>query len=346
MKRIGITTTVPVEVLLAAPRIGVDLNNLFISHPDPESLVSRAERAGFPQNCCSWIKGIYGACLENGIDEVLGVTTGDCSNTLMLMEVFRLNGIKVLPFAYPESPNPALMWKSLERLARLLDTDMEKAEEVRLNLSPVRELSSQLDRMTWESGLVSGGENHLWLVSTSDFNGDQEFFGSQLGDFIAAARARKPYPDDMLRLAYAGVPPVYARELYPFIESQGGRVVFNEVQRQFSMPGPSVPLEVQYSRYTYPYSVFDRVKDIREQAALRSVDGVIHYVQAFCHRGIGDIIFRSAGSGLPLPILTLEGNTDFGLTHHIKTRIEAFMDMLRRGKRLAETAGRASRLSI
>lgn len=344
MKRIGITTTVPVEVLLAAPRIGVDLNNLFIGHPDPESLVSQAERAGFPQNCCSWIKGIYGACLENGIDEVLGVTTGDCSNTLMLMEVFRLNGIKVLSFAYPERQNPALMWQSLERLARSLNTNMERSEEMRSGLSPVRELTGQLDRMTWESGLVSGWENHLWLVSTSDFNGSPELFYAQLKDFISSALTRKPYPNDMLRLAYIGVPPVYARELYPFIESQGGRVVFNEVQRQFSMPGTSRPLEEQYSMYTYPYSIFDRVKDIKEQMDLRRVDGVIHYVQAFCHRGIGDIIFRSARGGLSLPILTLEGNTDFCLTHHLKTRIEAFMDMLHRSKRLLP-AGQASRLS-
>lgn len=345
MKRIGITTTVPVEVLLAAGCQPVDLNNLFIGHSDPESLISQAERAGFPQNCCSWIKGIYGACLENGINEVLGVTTGDCSNTLMLMEVFRLNGIKVLNFAYPESQDPALMRKALDHLAYSLNTNMERSEDIRLNLSPVRELTGQLDRMTWESGLVSGLENHLWLVSTSDFNGSHRTFFSQLKDFISLALTRKPYPDGMLRLAYIGVPPVYARELYPFIESQGGRVVFNEVQRQFSMPGPSCHLEEQYSRYTYPYSIYDRLKDIKEQLDLRRVDGIIHYVQAFCHRGIGDIIFRSAKGGFSLPLLTLEGNTDFGLTHHLKTRIEAFMDMLYRSRRLLTAAEQASSLS-
>jgi benzoyl-CoA reductase/2-hydroxyglutaryl-CoA dehydratase subunit BcrC/BadD/HgdB len=31
---------------------------------------------------CAWIKGIYGACIENKIDKVLGVTEGDCLNTL------------------------------------------------------------------------------------------------------------------------------------------------------------------------------------------------------------------------------------------------------------------------
>jgi benzoyl-CoA reductase/2-hydroxyglutaryl-CoA dehydratase subunit BcrC/BadD/HgdB len=53
-------------------------------------------------------------------------------------------------------------------------------------------------------------------------------------------------------------------------------------------------------------------------------------VQAFCHRGIGDIIFRDA---IKLPVLTLEGNDEFLLSHHLKTRVEAFLDMLQRHRR-------------
>ncbi len=35
MKTVGITTTIPIECLIAAGYTPVDLNNLFISHPDP-----------------------------------------------------------------------------------------------------------------------------------------------------------------------------------------------------------------------------------------------------------------------------------------------------------------------
>jgi len=134
----------------------------------------------------------------------------------------------------------------------------------------------------------------------------------------------------MLRLAYIGVPPIFARDLYRFLESQGARVVFNEIQRQFAMPrygNQRNSLAQQYSNYTYPYSIFDRLNDILPQLRERRVDAVIHYVQAFCHRGIGDIIFRHR---IDLPILTLEGNNDYTLTAHLKTRIEAFLDMVRR----------------
>ena len=117
-----------------------------------------------------------------------------------------------------------------------------------------------------------------------------------------------------------------------FIEKHGARVVFNEVQRQFAMPEPGASLAEQYTNYTYPYSIHERIKDIKTEIQRRHIDGVIHYVQAFCHRGIGDIIFRDA---IDLPVLTLEGNADFFLNNHVKTRIEAFLDMIQRRRTFA-----------
>jgi len=114
MTTIGITTTVPTEVLLAAGYQPVDLNNLFISDPDPERLVDIAERAGFPINCCTWIKGIYGVVMDQGIDTVLCVTSGDCSNTIMLMEVLKLKGCNVIPFSYPAHPDVSQMQYTLD----------------------------------------------------------------------------------------------------------------------------------------------------------------------------------------------------------------------------------------
>jgi len=335
MKKIGITTTVPIEVLLAAGYQPVDMNNVFINDPSPQRLINIAERAGFPLNCCSWIKGIYGACMEYGIESVLCVTTGDCSNTIMLMEVLRLKGLKVVPFAYPDKPDTRQMQQALETLAKTLGTSLDAAEKLRAELKPPRQLALKLDELTWKEGLVRGGENHLWLVSTSDFNQDHNKYQQELQELIAQCQERPPYPKEELRIAYLGVPSVYGRDLYPYIETNGGRVVFNEIQRQFAMPQPGNSLAEQYSNYTYPYSIYERLKDITAEIKRRRVDGVIHYVQAFCHRGIGDIIFRDA---LKLPILTLEGNDDFFLNNHVKTRVEAFLDMLQRSRRRAKIA--------
>lgn len=336
MKTIGITTTVPIEVLLAAGYRPVDLNNVFINDPNPERLVNIAERSGFPQNCCTWIKGIYGTCLDYSIDRVLCVTNGDCSNTIMLMEVLKLKGFKVVPFAYPDIPDVASMQNALEVLADSLGTTLEAAEKIRRELSSHRRLAGELDELTWKEGLVSGGENHLWLVSCSDFNRDYDEYGQQLRQFLSECRERQPYPQDMLRLGYVGVPPIFAQDFYRYVEQQGARVVFNEVQRQFSMPQPGSSLAEQYTNYTYPYSIFNRVSDIVTELRRRGVDGGIHYVQAFCHRGIGDIIFRHK---IGVPILTLEGNADYMLNSHIRTRIEAFLDMIRRSQYILTKAG-------
>jgi benzoyl-CoA reductase/2-hydroxyglutaryl-CoA dehydratase subunit BcrC/BadD/HgdB len=330
MKQIGITTTVPVEILLAAGYAPVDLNNILVSASDPTHYITIAERAGFPLNCCAWIKGLYGICLDKGIKDVLCVTSGDCSNTIMLMEVLKLKGINAMPFAYPDKPDPVQMQVALEKLAESFGTTLPAAGKIRKDLAPARRLAQKLDELTWRENKAGGWENHLWLVSASDFNGDFMKYQAELQSLIDTIEKRPPYPAKETRLAYIGVPSVYAKELYRYTEKHSARVVFNEVQRQFTMPEPGRNLAEQYSNYTYPYSIQERLRDIKTEMEKRRIDGVIHYVQAFCHRGIGDIVFREA---IGLPVLTLEGNADFYLSGHVKTRIEAFLDMVEQRKK-------------
>jgi benzoyl-CoA reductase/2-hydroxyglutaryl-CoA dehydratase subunit BcrC/BadD/HgdB len=235
-----------------------------------------------------------------------------------------------MPFSYPDTPDPGLMKAALEKLAASLGTTLQAAEKIRKELKPARALALKLDDLTWKGKKVSGWENHLWLVSASDFNGNHLKYQRELQELIDTAAKRPPNPARETRLAYIGVPSVYAKEFYKFTEKHGGRVVFNEVQRQFAMTEPGDNLAEQYSTYTYPYSIQERLKDIKTQIEKRRIDGVIHYVQAFCHRGIADIVFRES---IGLPVLTLEGNADFYLSGHVKTRIEAFLDMIERRKK-------------
>jgi benzoyl-CoA reductase/2-hydroxyglutaryl-CoA dehydratase subunit BcrC/BadD/HgdB len=254
----------------------------------------------------------------------------------MLMEVLKLRGVHTIPFAFPDRPDVDKMQIALESLAERLGTDMVESEKVRKSLWPCRETLKEIDRLTWQENRVSGFENHYWLVSSSDFNRDIPEFCAELTGFLAEHRTRPPFPGDELRLAFIGVPSVFGEELYPFLEQNGARVVYNEIQRQFAMLNSVKSLAEQYTLYTYPYSIEGRIDDIRKEVARRRIDGVIHYVQAFCHRAIGDIVFRSR---LGVPILTIEGNTDFKLTQHVKTRLEAFTDMLGQIKRKKSSAG-------
>ena len=60
-RTLGLTTTVPVEMLFAAGLRPVDLNNIFITSGMTAELVEEAEIRGFPRNSCAWNKGIYSA---------------------------------------------------------------------------------------------------------------------------------------------------------------------------------------------------------------------------------------------------------------------------------------------
>jgi benzoyl-CoA reductase/2-hydroxyglutaryl-CoA dehydratase subunit BcrC/BadD/HgdB len=223
------------------------------------------------------------------------------------------------------------MKTALQKLAADFGTNLRAAEKIRENLKPARELALKLDEMSWKDDKVKGWENHLWLVSASDFNCDEAKYRKELLKIIDECAARPAFPAGETRLGYIGVPSVYAKELYPYIEKHGARVVYNEVQRQFAMPEPGKSLAEQYTNYTYPYSLQERIKDIKTETNKRKIQGVIHYVQAFCHRGIADLVFRET---LGLPVLTLEGNADFFLNGHVKTRIEAFLDMIQRKSNL------------
>ena len=325
---IGITTTVPIEVIYAAGLIPVDLNNLFITSADPMALAEQAERAAFPRTSCCGTKGIYGAVRQFGIRRVLGVARGDCSSAQALLEVLQHEGTACLTFSFPEGQDVADMAMAIEALAEALGADVAEAERWRERLVPARALASRIDELSWQEGKAAGLENHLWLVSASDFCADPERYRASAEAFVAAASVR-PSIEHRVRLGLCGIPPIVP-ELYGFVEEMGALVVFNETQRQFAMLGPARSLAEQYSRYTYPYGVFPRVEDIRRECGQRRLDGVIHYVQSFCHRRIEDRILRER---LPVPVLTLEGDQPEPLSGQLRTRLEAFVQMLMARKR-------------
>lgn len=323
MEKIGFTTSIPVEVILAAGKVPVDLNNVFISSPQARRWVEAAEDAGYPRNTCGWIKGLYAVALQQDLQAVIAVMHGDCSNTLALMETLQLKNVKIIPFAYPYDRDPVSLRAEIDKLMRGFGVDSQAVAKCKQELDRIRSLCREIDRMTWQDNLVSGGENHYYLVSSSDFNGDPRGYEQELSSFIAAARSRQPFKD-RVRLAYIGVPPIFT-DLYSNLEAMGARVVYNEVQRQFSMPFSTGDIVEQYRLYTYPYGAFARLEDIEAQLSLRQVDGVIHYTQTFCFRQIEDIIYREK---LKIPFITLEGDQPGKLDARARMRLEAFVSML------------------
>ncbi len=331
MAKIGITTTVPIEVIYAAGHVPVDLNNVFVSRPDREGLLEEAEAVGFPRSFCAWIKGIYGVAKKTqDLAAVVAVTQGDCSNTHALMETLQSEGVEVIPFAYPYERDRELLRVQMQVFMRRLGTDGAAVQAAVHRLDAVRSRAHEIDRLTWEEGLVTGFENHLYLVSCSDMEQDPEAFGRKMDGFLARARQRAQDASfrpakDMVRLGYLGVPPI-APGIYDFLERLGARVVYNETQRQFSLPFGTADVVEKYRLYSYPYSVFYRLEDIAREVKRRRLAGLVHYVQSFCFRQVEDIIMRRY---LDVPILTLEMDRSSGVDARTGTRLESFVSMLK-----------------
>lgn len=324
---IGITATIPVEILFAAGLKPVDLNNLFISSNQSSKLVSQAESIGFSHNICAWIKGIYTVVMNHGIQTVVAVTGGDCSNTIALGELLARKGVNVIPFEYPLNRDREALLSQMEKLREHVSAQWPAIREAKTRLDEIRAKLRLLDRLTYRENVISGQENHLFLVSSSDFEGDPDTFERRLDTLLADAGTRESLPGDV-RLGYLGVPPIFSG-FYDVVKSYGARVVFNEVQRQFSMPAGHGDIVDQYLDYTYPYTVEGRVQDIRAAVEERRLDGLIHYTQTFCYRQIYDIILRGT---LSVPILTLEGDRPGEVDGRTALRIETFVEMLRAKK--------------
>lgn len=325
MKKIGLTTTIPVEVLIAAGYKPIDLNNLFITSENYSKYIDIAEKDGFPKSLCAWIKGIYGACIDNKIEEVVGVMEGDCSNTKALIEVLKLKGIKVYPFSFPHSHKKEDVKNEILKFMDLFNVNINDVEKVRIRLNETRNLAKKIDELTYVENKANGFENHLYQVSLSDLNGDIEEFEEELNKAIIDIKKREPIKKK-LRLGYIGVPPMTG-DIYEFVENFNSHFVYNEVQREFAFPRSNEAKDIfeQYYDYTYPYDIDFRLIELKKQLKERNLDGIIHYTQAFCYRAVEDIIIKNE---LDIPILNIEGDKLNTLDARTKLRIEAFLDML------------------
>ena len=320
---IGFTSSFPIEIIYAAGHKPIDLNNVFING-NAKKCVEDAEFEGYPRNICSWIKGMYSVVLSSDIDAVIGVVEGDCSNTQSLMATLKDRNMNIIPFSFSYNKNRKELEREITKLEKYFKVPHSHVLEVKERLDQIRKKLIYLDKLSYKENKVTGQENHLWLVNSSDFNGDPDDFENRLDQLVLEAENRESLIFNF-KLGFLGVPPIIT-DLYDFLLENGANVVFNEIQRQFAMPYLEKNLTDQYLKYTYPYSVFDRLEDIKTEIKNRNLDAVISYSQSFCHRQIDNILLKKY---IDIPFLTIEGDQPGELDARTKLRIESFLDMLK-----------------
>lgn len=336
------TTTIPVEVLLSADIKPLDLNNIFVNSKNPEKLVENAEIFGFPRSCCSWIKGMFSVLSKNNfyndIDIFIAVTEGDCSNARVLAEVIAIEfGIETYIFNYPQSRSYKDISSEIERFRSFFGISKKDMELSRMRLKPLRKTLRKIDELAYKKpGLISNKSYHEIMVSSSDFKGDPASFEEETKGILNCLKKKKFLPSYSPTLAYCGVPP--AIPIHSFFDKLNIPVTFNEIQCEFAMTEEHDSVIDQYMSYTYPYSAIYRFSKFAERIKKRPVDGIIHYVQSFCHRQIEDIILRKTlkSKRISLPVLTVEGDKPYKkISGNIRTRLEAFSEtLLFRGEKI------------
>lgn len=323
-ERVGITTTLPVEAVFAAGKMPVDLNNLFIASESSFQSVAEAEKKGFPQNACAWVKGLYSAVAHEGIKSVVGVSEGDCSQNDALLDIWLSEGLEVHHFSYPRNRELASITHELELLAKFLGTDINEAESWKVRLDKIRAIAREIDFAAYKDYTVSSRELFESLLSLTDFYGEPDRCLQELLSLKSSLAGRKK-DSEKIPLGVLGVPTILS-DLWEVIDDIGGRVIYHEVPAQFGMLNNiGKGLAESYLNFTYPYNVAFRIDEIKKQIAERKIKGIIHYAQSFCHRQIHDMLFRRE---LGLPILTIEADRPLAVDGRTITRIEAFLEQL------------------
>jgi predicted CoA-substrate-specific enzyme activase len=85
----------------------------------------------------------------------------------------------------------------------------------------------------------------------------------------------------------------------------------------------------QYLKYTYPYSLEERIQRIQREVKKRNLDGLVHYTQSFCFHQTEHAMLKSA---LDIPVLQLEGHEPNQLDGRSRTRLGAFLESFSKKK--------------
>lgn len=325
--RIGIFSTVPLEPILAAGLVPVDVNNQFVHTLDPREILFQSDAAGLPRSLCAWTRGLFTATLSSGLRRVVVVPEGDCTNNVTMARLLERRGIDVVEFRYPvgaRDRGQALV-EELERFCRRLGTSLSEARQAFEQLRPVRSLLAEVDRACWQERRIPGSEARLFLLESTDMRGNPSLFARRLERALADSASRPPQPGPAV--AIFGVPTALA-DLQSRIEAAGGFVALCETEHDFAMLPPSQEMEAQFLAYAYPYGIGTRLARFKRLLEERSISGVVIYSQSFCHHNLEQSrVERELASW---PCLVIEADVPSRLPARDSIRLESFVSLLSR----------------
>jgi len=344
----------PQELIIAAGAVPVTLC------ATKEEPIADGEKY-LPRNFCPLIKSSYGFAITekcaffNNSEFIIGETTCDGKKKMFeLMEKFKTMVVLEVPQS-AKGETQKQFWRSevarckqeIEKRLGVTLTD-EKMKAAIRELNDQRALMRELASLNTAKPAPLSGQDLLKVMWARNFVFDRPAFNQQLKDLIAElkklkANASGAAPATAKRIIVTGVPTgVGAEKVIKIIEESGAAVVYIEncagmKQYLHDVATSGSPLDAIADKYlATPCSCMSpnsgRLELLAELAKEYHADGVVDIIWIGCHtynvesRVLKDYLAKHGN----VPLLQIETDYSQGDNAQIKTRIEAFLEMIKK----------------
>lgn len=342
----------PQELVLAADALGFALCST------KEEAIPDGEKT-LPRNFCPLIKSSYGMAVTDKCpyflysDIIIGETTCDGKKKMFeLMKSFKPVHVMKLPQSYLDDRDKAFWLEEVEILKDLLERELdaeitdEKLQAAIKVLNAERLLMQQLAEYMKQDPVPMTGQDFLKLMWGRNFVTDRADFAEQIKAIIAdldeaVAKGEAARPKGAKRIIVTGVPTgIGSEKVIKIIEDCGAAVVYIENcsgMKQFVtlVDETKPPLEAIAEKYLATPCSCMSPNPIRQQNLAQLVrdynaDGVVDITWQGCHtynvesRVIRDYLKQNGDT----PFLQIETDYSQGDVEQIKTRVQAFLEMM------------------
>jgi benzoyl-CoA reductase/2-hydroxyglutaryl-CoA dehydratase subunit BcrC/BadD/HgdB len=348
---------VPEELILAVDGVAIGLcAGADVGSEEAEKYI--------PRNTCALIKGFMGFKLAGlcpyveSADLIIGETT--CDGKKKAYEIFdEITGkVYVMELPNKKSDEGKALWTNeIRRLAQKLsevsgkEITLERLREAARTVNAKRQALQRLSDLRAHDPAPISGLDAL-LINQISFYDDPVRFTSKLNDLCdeldeRVKQGKGVTPKGSPRVLVSGSPMAIPNwKLHSIIEGSGAVVVgeeacvgernFRDLLDDFSSVDEAIrkmadrSIGINCACFT-PND--GRMADINSMSSRLRANGVIHYALQFCTPYLVEAYrAKNAVEATGLPFLRIE--TDYSLEDagQLKTRVEAFIEMIRDGK--------------
>lgn len=342
----------PQELVLAAGALGFGLC------ATKEEAIPDGEKT-LPRNFCPLIKSSYGFAVTDKCpyflysDIIIGETTCDGKKKMFeLMNTFKPVHVMKLPQTYLDDSDKAYWLNEVRILKELLEKELgtkitdEKLKEAIKVLNQERLLMQELAECMKNDPVPMTGQDFLKLMWGRNFVTDRPEFAQQIKEMISdmqenIAKGEAAMPKGAKRILVTGVPTgIGSEKVIKIIEDCGAAVVYIENcsgMKQFVtlVDETKSPLEAIAEKYlATPCSCMSpnpiRLENLAKLIPDYRIDGVVDITWQGCHtynvesRVVKEFLKKNGDT----PFLQVETDYSQGDVEQIKTRVQAFLEMM------------------